>query len=71
MPIYTWRTSSLARDIYLYGNRTFQQVPVEYVEPIKQYAANTFDQDDLDNALTNGWITQQEYNDTMAYKNPA
>jgi hypothetical protein len=71
MPIYTWRVSSLARDIYLYGNRTFQQVPVDYVEPIKQYAAATWTKEQIDNALTNNWITQQEYDDTMAYKNPA
>jgi hypothetical protein len=67
MPIYTWRTSSLARDIYLYGNRTFQQVPAEYVIPIKQYAALHFTQAEIDNALAKGWITQQEYDDTVAY----
>jgi hypothetical protein len=68
MPIYTWRTSTYARDIYLYGNRTFQQVPSEYVIPIMQYAAQTFTQAQIDQALTNGWITQQEYDDTIAYK---
>lgn len=68
MPIYTWRTSTYAMDIYLYGNRTFQDVPVEYVEPIKQHAAIKFLQEDIDNALAQAWITQQEYDDTMAYK---
>jgi hypothetical protein len=67
MPIYTWRVSSLARDIYLYGNRNFSQVPVDYVEPIKQYAAKTFSVAQIDNALANAWITQQEYADTIAY----
>jgi hypothetical protein len=51
----------------LYGNRTFQQVPVDYVEPIKQYAAITFSQAQIDNALAQTWITQAEYDDTLAY----
>lgn len=71
MPIYTWRVSSLARDIYLYGNRGFNAVPSEYVEPIKQYAAKTWTLEQIDTALVNGWITQQEYDDTISYKNPA
>ncbi|AZU61086.1 hypothetical protein [Neobacillus mesonae] len=66
--ILGFRTSTYARDIYLYGNRTFAQVPVEYTEPIKEYAANTFSDAQLLSALTNGWVTQQEYDDTLAYK---
>jgi hypothetical protein len=66
--IYAFRTSTYARDIYLYGNRTLQQVPEEYVQPVKQYAADTFSNEQIMNALTNGWITQSEYNDTMALK---
>lgn len=79
MPIYTWRTSGFAMDIYLFGNRTFQDVPLSYVEPIKIYAATgylngepedePFSQAQIDNALAQGWITQQEYDETMAYKN--
>lgn len=68
MPVYPWVTSTYARDIYLFGNRTLQDVPSQYVEPIKQYAAANFTQEEIDNALAKGWITQQEYNDTMAYK---
>lgn len=67
MPIYTWRVSTYARDIYLYGNRTLSDVPADYVEPIKMYAAQTFSLAQIDNALANGWITQQEYDDTIAY----
>ena len=69
MPIYPWRVSAYARDIYLFGNRTFADIPEQYVEPVKQYAAETFRQDQIDNALEKGWISEQEYDDTMAYKN--
>lgn len=64
--IYAFRTSTYARDIYLYGNRTFTQIPAEYVQPVKQYAADTFSDTQISTALTNGWITQTEYDDTMA-----
>lgn len=66
--ILSFRTSSYARDIYLYGNRTFADVPAEYHEPIKVYAVNTFTQEQIDNALTQGWITQEQYDQTMTYK---
>jgi len=68
MPIYSWMVSTYARDIYIFGNRTFAQIPEPYVEPVKEYAAKTYRQDQIDNALDKGWITQQEYDDTMAYK---
>ncbi|KKX54203.1 hypothetical protein X546_17805 [Brevibacillus borstelensis cifa_chp40] len=71
MPIYSWMVSTYARDIYLFGNRTFAQIPEPYVEPVKEYAAETYRQDQLDNALEKGWITQEEYDDTMAYKTSA
>lgn len=69
MPIYPWLVSSYAMDIYIFGNRTLAQVPEAYVEPVKQYAAEKFRDDQIQNALDKGWITQQEYDDTMAYKN--
>jgi len=65
--ILNFRTSTYARNIYLYGNTTFSAIPTEYVEPVKQYAAVTFSITQIDNALTQGWITQQEYDDTIAY----
>jgi ribulose bisphosphate carboxylase small subunit len=68
MAVYTFLTSSYARDIYLYGNRRFSNIPQEYHEPVKQYAATTFTQEQIDYALAQGWITQQEYDETMAYK---
>lgn len=68
MPIYPWLVSTYARDIYIFGNRTFAQIPSPYVEPVKEYAANTYRDDQLQNALEKGWITQQEYDETVAYR---
>jgi hypothetical protein len=68
MPIYPWRVSAYAMDIYIFGNRTFAQIPDPYVIPVMQYAAEKFRQDQIDNALEKGWITQQEYDQTMSYK---
>jgi ribulose bisphosphate carboxylase small subunit len=70
MAVYPFLTSTYARDIYLYGNRGFADIPTEYHEPVKQYAATTFTQEQIDYALAQGWITQQEYDETMAYKTP-
>lgn len=68
MPIYPWRVSSYARDIYIFGNRTFAQIPEPYVDPVKEYAVETYRDDQLQNALEKGWITQQEYDETVAYR---
>jgi hypothetical protein len=67
MPIYEFRTSTYARNIYRYGTTSFSTIPTEYVEPVKEYAATHYPLDDIDNALAQGWITQQEYDDTIAY----
>jgi hypothetical protein len=70
MAIYSFRTSTYARNIYLYGDVSgtrLTTIPAEYVEPVKQYAANTFSREQIDNAHLKGWITDQEYADTLAY----
>lgn len=68
MAIYSFRTSSYARDIYLYGNRRFADIPLEYHAPVKEYAALNFEQFQIDDSLKKNFISQQEYDDTMAYK---
>ncbi|PYI57009.1 hypothetical protein [Paenibacillus flagellatus] len=70
MPIYAFRTNTYARNIYLYGTQSFADIPAAYVQPVKQYAAETFTVAQIDNALEQGWITQQEYDDTMAIAFP-
>lgn len=66
--VLAFRTSTYARNIYLYGTYTFAQLPTEYVEPVKQYAAATFSLSQIDNALASEYISQQEYDDTIAYR---
>lgn len=70
MPIYPSLTSSYAKAIYLDGTKRFSQIRPEYVEPVKQYAADTYTITDIDNALTMTWITEQEHADTLALKGP-
>lgn len=69
--IYAFRTNTYARNIYLYGTQKFADIPAAYVEPVKQSAAETFTVAQIDNTLDKSWITQQEYDETMAYAFPA
>lgn len=72
--IITIRTKTYATAIYLGGtNRLtardgFPGVASGYYTPVEQYAAENFTQYDIDNALVQGWITQTEYDETMALK---
>jgi hypothetical protein len=66
--VLPFRTSTFARSIFLYGTNKLATIPAEYVEPVKEYAAATYTQAQLDHALAQGFITQQEYDDTVAYK---
>jgi hypothetical protein len=75
MPL-SFLTSQYAQNIYILGVTRFSEIPPEYVEPVKQYAANRYTVEpwatpdnrtrQLDIALANGWINQQEYDDTVA-----
>jgi len=73
MPIYTFKTSNYANTIYCQGTQRFTArdgysgIPLEYHEPVKQYAANNFYKSVIDNALVKTWITQEEYDQTLAY----
>lgn len=68
MPIYASLTLAYAKAIYLGGGKTFADIRPEYVEPVKQFAAANYTLEQIDNALAQGWITQQEYDDTIAYR---
>lgn len=71
MAYYSFRIGPYARSIYLDGTKTFAQVAVEsslYAPAIKEYAANNFTYYQIDLALTNGYISQQEYDETIALK---
>jgi hypothetical protein len=70
MPIYEFRTSAYARNIYLYGNQKLTDVPAAYVTPVMTYAAENFTVTEIQNALDKGWITEDEFNSTMAIAQP-
>ena len=62
---------SYATNVYLTGKNSLANIGStrpEYVEPVKQQAADTFYIDDIDRALANGWITPVEHADTLALK---
>lgn len=69
-----FRTVTYAKAIYVYNtNRLTKRdgypgVAAGYYEDVEKYAALNYTQDQLDLALASGWLTQQEYDETMAYK---
>jgi hypothetical protein len=69
--IYAFKTGGYSRQIYISGTQRFTArdgfvgIPTEYHQPVKEYAAKNFTLTETDNALTNTWITQQEYDDTV------
>lgn len=71
--ILGFRTSTYAMAIYWWGtNRLtardgFSGVANGYYTPVQQYAANNFTRADIDEAFSNGWLNQQEYDETIAY----
>ncbi|MNE85594.1 hypothetical protein D3C80_1826120 [compost metagenome] len=66
MPIYHFLTIQYAQGVYIFGNRTFHTINQDYIPHVMQYAANTYVKGQIDNALAMGYITQQEYKDTIA-----
>lgn len=72
MPVYSFRTSNYAQRIYLTQTdpTTLSTIPAEYVQPVKQYAADKYYIDDIDRALTWGRITQEEHAETLSLKGP-
>lgn len=71
--IYSFMTSNYANTIYCQGTQRFTArdgysgIPLEYHEPVKQYAALNFYASVIEGALTKTWLLNNEYADTMAY----
>ncbi len=67
--VYPWLTSTYAINIYKLGDSgtRLTNIDTQYIIPVKQYAATNFTIAEIDNALANGWITQTEYDETVAY----
>jgi hypothetical protein len=65
MAVYSFRVGPYARSIFLYGTTSFPLIPTEYHQPVKQYASDNFTQWQIDEALRKGYISQQEYDETI------
>lgn len=68
MAVKSYLVSRYAYNIYVYGTTRFESVTLEYHEPVKQFAAANFYPYEIQNALTQGWINQEQYDQTMAYR---
>lgn len=68
MALYQNLIIAYAKAIYLDGTKKFTEIRPEYVVPVKQYVAANYSVEQIDNALAQGWITQQEHDQTIAYK---
>lgn len=73
MAFLAFRVPGYANDIYMRGINRFTArdgylgIDTEYYVPVQQYANTNFDILALDNALSHGWINQQEYDETKSY----
>lgn len=54
--------------VYQIGTRKLTTVHVEYVEAVKEFVALNYAYELIDTALVKGYITEQEYQETIAYK---
>lgn len=66
MTVYSFRVGPYARDIYIYGANRLENIPTEYYTPVEKYAADNFTRGQIDEALFRGWITQQQFDETVA-----
>ncbi|GEM_PF-5692167 len=52
--------------VYIHGTRKFETVVADYHEAAKEYAAENYTLEQIDRALVNGYITEEEYQQTIA-----
>lgn len=65
---------SYATNVYRTGMNSLANIGAtrpEYVAPVMQYASDTYYIEDIDDALTKGWITPEEHAQTLALKDPS
>jgi len=53
--------------VYQDGTRTLASVNNAYVEPVKEYVAQNYNLSVIDKALEKGFITEEDYRETIAY----
>lgn len=70
MAVIGMLTKQYAVCVYIHGTRKFETVVADYHEPVKKYAAENYTLEQIDNALVKGHITEQEYQETIAYTSP-
>lgn len=68
MALYQSLVVAYAKAIYIDGTKKFADIRSEYVEPVKQYAAANYSQTQIDVAYSEGRISLEEYNETLAYR---
>ncbi|WP_313469784.1 hypothetical protein [Lysinibacillus sp.] len=68
MATNTILTKAYAVNIFKYGNRSFSTIPTDYHDPVKTHAATTFSLGEIDNALVENYISQEEYDTTLSIK---
>lgn len=73
MAISALLVKSYTTNVYLTGGTTLASIELarpDYVAPVMQRAADTYYIEDIDYSLERGWISVQEYEDTLALKGP-
>lgn len=60
-------TSSYAISIYIYGSHALTDIQPAYYIPVEKYAAATFSSAQISTALSSGFITQQQFDETESY----
>lgn len=61
-----YMVSFYSNAVYLNGSRRLSDLAPVYQQPVIQFAAETYTESMVDNSLMQGWITQEEYDATMA-----
>lgn len=67
MAVHNLLVKAYGVNIYKYGNRTFSTIPVDYHDPVKMHVADTYTLSDIDKALVEQYITQEEYDATLSF----
>lgn len=66
--IYSFRANTYTRNIYYFGTERLDNIPSEYYAAVEQRASDIYTVEQLQAALNNGWITQTQYDETVALK---
>jgi uncharacterized protein (UPF0303 family) len=65
--ILSFMVSTYAMEIYIQGTNTLTAIPSSYYIPVEEYAATNYTGIQIEQAWSNGWITAQQYQETMSY----